>query len=80
MSEVYQTILNIIQHQIRHKYTINRSDVKSRLDNLKKSGIEMRVLNATNIDAIRNADPKLNTAQTDEEFQAWLKYCMYNLT
>jgi hypothetical protein len=31
------------------------------------------------VDAINNADPQFQTAQTNAEFQAWLKYCMYNL-
>ena len=39
----------------------------------------MKVLNQTNIDAINKADSKEQYAQTNEEFQAWLKYCMYNL-
>jgi hypothetical protein len=40
----------------------------------------MKVLNQTNINAINNADSKQQYAQNNEEFQAWLKYCMYNLS
>jgi hypothetical protein len=40
----------------------------------------MKVLNDTNIKAINNADTNSNIAQTNDEFQAWLKYCMYNLS
>jgi len=80
VSEVYQTILNIIQDKIRQHYTINWKDVKSRLKWLKRNGIEMRVLNVGDIDAINKADVNLNKAQSNSEFQAWLKYCMYNLS
>jgi hypothetical protein len=40
----------------------------------------MKVLKQVDIDAINNANPESNSAQTNEEFQAWLKYCMYNLS
>jgi hypothetical protein len=40
----------------------------------------MRVLNQTNIDAINNANVKNTFAQDNDEFQAWLKYCMYNIS
>jgi putative protein kinase ArgK-like GTPase of G3E family len=40
----------------------------------------MRVLNVGDIDAINKADVNLNKAQSNSEFQAWLKYCMYNLS
>ena len=79
VSEVYQTILNIIQDQIRQKYQINWTNVKlwmKWLDNSKRRVI----LNQTNIDAINKADTKSTYAQNNEEFQAWLKYCMYNLS
>ena len=79
-SEVYQTILNISQDKIRKNYTINWKEVKSRLNSLKRDGIEMKVLNNTNIKAINSADVNSNIAQTNDEFQAWLKYCMYNLS
>jgi len=80
MSEVYQTILNISQDKIRKNYRINWKEVKSRLNSLKRDWIEMKVLNDTNIKAINNADTNSNIAQTNDEFQAWLKYCMYNLS
>jgi hypothetical protein len=41
--------------------------------------MQMRVLNQGNIDIIDKAEPKIASAQTNEEFQTWLKYCMYNL-
>jgi hypothetical protein len=40
----------------------------------------MKVLNQTNINAIDNAESTVRSAQTNDEFQAWLKYCMYNLS
>ncbi len=40
----------------------------------------MKVLNQTDLEAINKADSKSTYAQSDEEFQAWLKYCMYNLS
>ena len=79
VSEAYQTVLNIIQDQIRSKYQINWADVKvwmKWLSKLKRSTI----LNQTNIDAINKADTKNTYAQNNDEFQAWLKYCMYNLS
>ena len=79
-SEFYQTVLNIIQPQIREKYRINWWDVKSWMKWLKKNSMQMRVLNQTNIDAIDKADSKSQYAQSNDEFQAWLKYCMYNLS
>ena len=79
-SEFYQTILNIIQDQIRSRYRINWLDVKSWMKWLKKNSIQMKVLKQVDIDAINNANPESNSAQTNEEFQAWLKYCMYNLS
>ena len=42
--------------------------------------MQMRVLNQINIDTIDNAESKVAYAQTNEEFQTWLKYCMYNLS
>ena len=39
----------------------------------------MKVLNQTDIQAINDADVKSKYAQNNDEFQAWLKYCMYNL-
>jgi hypothetical protein len=42
--------------------------------------MQMKVLNQNNIDAIDNADSKIAYAQNNDEFQAWLKYCMYNLS
>jgi hypothetical protein len=40
----------------------------------------MKVLNQTNIDVIDNADSSIRAAQSNDEFQTWLKYCMYNLS
>ena len=80
MSEFYQTVLNIIQDKIKQKYQINWQKVKSRLKWLKKNSIQMRVLNQTNIDAINKADSNSKSAKSNDEFQAWLKYCMYNLS
>jgi hypothetical protein len=40
----------------------------------------MKVLNQTDISAIENADVNAKNAKTNDEFQAWLKYCMYNLS
>ena len=48
----------------------------NRLDKSKRNII----LNQTNIDAINKADTKSTYAQNNDEFQAWLKYCMYNLS
>ena len=78
-SEFYQMVLNITQDQIRPRYRINWVDVKSWLKWLKKDSIQRKVLTQGNVDAINNADSENQTAQTNEEFQAWLKYCMYNL-
>ena len=79
-SEFYQTILNIIQDQIMNKYPIDRPKVKSRKKWLKKDSIQMRTMNQTNILAIDKASSKVWYAQTNDEFQARLKYCMYNLS
>ena len=79
-SEFYQTVLNIIQDQIRWKYLIDWSKVKSWKKSLKKNSIQMKVLNQTNIDVINKADPSIRPAQTNDEFQTRLKYCMYNLS
>ena len=40
----------------------------------------MRTLNQTNIDVIDGVDSNVAYAQNNDEFQAWLKYCMYNLS
>jgi hypothetical protein len=40
----------------------------------------MRTLNQTNIDVIDKVDSKIAYAQNNDEFQTWLKYCMYNLS
>ena len=79
VSEAYQTVLNIIQNQIKDKYQINWSAVKSWMNRLDKSKRNI-ILNQTNIDAINKADTKSTYAQNNDEFQAWLKYCMYNLS
>ena len=80
ISEFYQTVLNIIQNQIRQKYLIDWSKIKSWKKWLKKNSIQMRTLNQTNIDVIDKADSKIAYAQNNDEFQTWLKYCMYNLS
>ena len=79
VSETYQTVLNIIQDQIREKYQINWSNVKSWMNWLSKNKRDT-ILNQTNINAINNANVKLTYAQNNDEFQARLKYCMYNLS
>ena len=79
VSEVYQTILNIIQPQIMQKYQINRTNVKTWMKWLDKTKRNV-ILNQTNIDTINKADIKSTYAQNNDEFQAWLKYCMYNLS
>ena len=79
-SEFYQTVLNVIQDQIRGKYLIDWSKVKSRKKWLKKNSMQMKVLNQTNIDVINKADSSIRPAQTNDEFQTRLKYCMYNLS
>ena len=78
VSEAYQTLLNIIQDQIRQKYEIDWSSVKDWMNGLSKVKREI-ILNQINIESIKNADIKSTYAQTNDEFQAWLKYCMYNL-
>jgi hypothetical protein len=40
----------------------------------------MKVLNQSNIDVIDKAESKIVYAESNEEFQTWLKYCMYNLS
>jgi hypothetical protein len=40
----------------------------------------MRVLNENNINIIDGIEAKVATAQNNDEFQTWLKYCMYNLS
>ena len=80
ISEFYQTVLNIIQDQIRGKYLIDWSKVKSRKKWLKKNSMQMKVLNQTDLNIIDKAESKVAYAQTNNEFQTWLKYCMYNLS
>ena len=79
-SEFYQTVLNVIQDQIRGKYLVDWSKVKSRKKWLKKNSMQMKVLNQANIDVINKADSSIRPAQTNDEFQTRLKYCMYNLS
>ena len=79
-SEFYQTVLNIIQNQIKSKYLIDWPKVKTWKKWLKRNSIQMKVLNETNISAIDKADSKVWYAQTNDEFQTWLKFCMYNLS
>ena len=79
-SEFYQTILNIIQDQIRQRYLIDWSKVKIWRKWLGKNSIQFRVLTETNLNVIEQAEPKVAYAQSNDEFQTWLKYCMYNLS
>ena len=79
-SEFYQTVLNIIQTQIREKYLVDWKKVKSWKKWLKKDSIQMKVLNQGNIDTIDKAESNVAYAKNNEEFQTWLKYCMYNLS
>ena len=78
--ELYQTVLNIIQGQIRWKYAVDWKAVKSWYKSLGKDSYAMQVLNATDKLAIEKATTGSNVAQTNDEFQAWLKYCMFNLS
>jgi hypothetical protein len=42
--------------------------------------MQMKVLNQTDLNIIDKAESKVAYAQTNNEFQTWLKYCMYNLS
>jgi hypothetical protein len=54
--------------------------VKAWKKGLKKNSVHMKVLTQTNIDTIDKAESKVAYAQNNDEFQTWLKYCMYNLS
>jgi hypothetical protein len=78
-SEFYQAILNIIQKNILHNYQANREEIKQRLKGLSPNSYQRQVLSENNIKAINNANSKSKNITTTEEFQAYLKYCMFNL-
>ena len=78
--EFYNIVFNVIQDEIREKYIIDRWQAKTWLKKLKSSSLQMKVLTQTDIDIIKNSEDKKDYAKTNEEFQAWMKYCMYNLS
>ena len=58
-SEFYQTVLNIIQDQIRQRYLIDWVKVKAWKKWLSKNSVQMKVLNQTNIDVIDEVESKI---------------------
>jgi len=78
-SEFFQSILNIIHIKILPNYQANRSDIQKRLDGLNPSSYQYQVLFEKDKQAIKNANTKSRSITTTDEFQAYLKYCMFHL-
>ena len=77
--EFFQAILNIITTDILVKYQADRSAIKSWLNGLSTSSYQYQVLAERDIQAIRDASTQSKTLSNTNEFQAYLKYCMFNL-
>ena len=77
--EFFQAILNIINIRILPNYQANRSDIQKRLTNLKTDSYQYQVLFEKDKQAIKDANTTSRTITTTNEFQAYLKYCMFNL-
>lgn len=78
-SEFYQAILNIIDKNIINKYQANWNDIQQWLKGLSTNSYQYQVLSENNIKAINNANNKSKNITNTDEFQAYLKYCMFNL-
>ena len=78
-SEFYQAILNVISKGILHKYQTDWAAVKQWLNGLSPSSYQYRVLTENNIKTINNANSRSRNITNADEFQAYLKYCMFNL-
>ena len=71
--------MNIISTRILSNYQANRTDIQKRLDGLSTSSYQYQVLFEKDKQAIKNANTRSRTISTADEFQAYMKYCMFNL-
>jgi hypothetical protein len=78
-SEFFQSILNVIDIKILSKYQANWAEIQKRLNALKPTSYQYQVLFEKDIQAIKNATPQSKAITNADEFQAYLKYCMFNL-
>lgn len=76
-AEFFQSLLNLLDIKILEKYQISRTNVQKWLAGLSPTSYQYQVLFEKDIQAIKNA--KSNTITTSDEFQAYLKYCMFHL-
>ncbi|MDR0859505.1 MAG: thrombospondin type 3 repeat-containing protein [Candidatus Peribacteria bacterium] len=78
--EFFQAVLNIIDETIMKNYQANRADIKNRVAKLSPASYQYRVLVEKDLQAIQSADTKSKAITTSDQFQAYLKYCMFNLS
>ena len=79
-SEFFQSVLNIIQGNIRSKYTTNRGDIKNWFKALQPGSYQYQVLNAADIQTLNNTSAQKKDINSSAEFQVYLKYCMFNIS
>ncbi|MDR0606934.1 MAG: thrombospondin type 3 repeat-containing protein [Candidatus Peribacteria bacterium] len=79
-SEFFQTILNMIDEGIMQHYQVKWSDVQSWLSKLVPGSYTYRTLSERDLQTIKAADSKSRSITTSDQFQAYLKYCMFNLS
>jgi hypothetical protein len=79
-SEFFQSLLNVIDNRILNNYQVNRADIKSWLKGLQPTSYQYQVLFEKDIKAIQDASTQSKNIATADEFQAYLKYCMFHLS
>lgn len=79
-SEFFQTVLNIIDEGIMQHYSAKWSAIQAWFAKLTPGSYTYKVLSDRDIQAIKMADSKSTSITTSDQFQVYLKYCMFNLS
>lgn len=84
-SEFFQSLLNIVDDQLYARYLVNRKEIKNWLTSLRSDSYAYKTLSPKDVQTIqqasvsRSAFSQTRALQSLDEFQAYLKYCMFNL-
>ncbi|MBO4203786.1 hypothetical protein J5893_03050 [bacterium] len=84
-SEFFQALLNLVDDKLYVRHSASRKEIKSWLASLSKTSYAYQTLTTKDIQTIQNiplSTTKVSqsvTLQSLDEFNAYLKYCMFNL-
>lgn len=77
-AEFYQTLVNLLAERVASRYEISRTEVKKWLKKYDTSDYEYRVFDKEEISLIEKAPNAMKTLANKQEFNIYLKYCMFN--